>query len=112
MNKAFVAVGVALMLTGLTARAGARDAEWRDVNEAIQKGLPKTAIEKLNSIIQAALKDKAWAEATLAIARKIVLEANLQGNKPEEKIMRMEAEIARAPREIVPLLETLQANWY
>src|SRR5687767_14987778 len=92
--------------------AASRDAEWRNVEEAIQKGLPRTAITNLDSIIPAALKEKAYGEAAKAIARKIVLEGNIQGNKPEEKITRMEAEIAKAPKEIVPLLETVQANWY
>ena len=52
--------------------AAPRDAQWKEVDEAIQKGLPKTAIEKLDPIIQGALKDNAWGEATKAIARKIV----------------------------------------
>src|SRR5947208_847755 len=92
--------------------AAPRDAQWKEVDEAIQKGLPKTAIEKLDPIIQGALKDNAWGEATKAIARKIVLEGNIQGNKAEEKITRLEAEIAKAPKEIVPLLDTILANWY
>jgi hypothetical protein len=82
------------------------------VDDAVRKGLPKTALEKLEPIIPGALRDRAWGEATKAIARKIVLEATIQGNKPEEKIVRMEGEIAKAPKEIVPLLETIQANWY
>src|SRR6266480_7107903 len=92
--------------------ASSRDAQWKDVDDAVSKGLPKTAIEKLEPIIQGALKDKAWGEATKAIARKIVLEGNIQGNKPEEKIIRLEAEIAKTPKEIVPLLDTILANWY
>ena len=92
--------------------ASSRDAQWKDVDDAVSKGLPKTATEKLEPIIQGALKDKAWGEATKAIARKIVLEGNIQGNKPEEKIIRLEAEIAKAPKEIVPLLDTILANWY
>src|SRR6266480_3461497 len=92
--------------------ASSRDAQWKDVDDAVSKGLPKQAIEKLDPIIQGALKDKAWGEATKAIARKIVLEGNIQGNKPEEKITRLEAEIVRAPKEIVPLLDTILANWY
>lgn len=95
-----------------TLRAASRDAEWKAVEQAIQKGLPKTAITNLDAIIPAALKDKAYGEATKAIARKIVLEGNIQGNKPEEKITRMEAEIVKAPKEIVPLLDTILANWY
>ena len=92
--------------------AASREAQWKEVDEAISKGLPRTAMEKLEPIIQGALKDKAWGEAAKAIARKIVLEGNVQGNKPEEKITRMEAEIAKAPKEIVPLLDTILANWY
>jgi hypothetical protein len=94
------------------AEAASREAQWKEVDEAIAKGLPKTAIEKLEPIIQGALRDKAWGEATKAIARRIVLEGNVQGNKPEEKITRLEAEIAKAPKEITPLLDTLLANWY
>src|SRR5690242_7818884 len=92
--------------------AGPREAEWKKVQDAISQGLPKTAITNLEPIIQAALKDKAYAEAVKAIGKKIVLEGNIQGNKPEEKIVRLEAEIAKAPREMVPILDTLLAHWY
>jgi uncharacterized protein YfaS (alpha-2-macroglobulin family) len=85
---------------------------WRQVDEAVQKGLPKTAITNLEPIIAGALKDKAYAEATKAIAKKIALEGNIQGNKPEEKITRLEAEMARAPKEMQPVLQTLLAHWY
>jgi hypothetical protein len=85
---------------------------WKAVEEAVQKGLPKTAITNLDLIIPAAIKDKAHGETAKAIARKIVLEGNIQGNKAEEKITRMEAEIAKAPKEIVPLLDAIVANWY
>ena len=63
----------------------------------INKGLPKTAIEQLEPIIDGAMQDKAYAEAIKAIGQKIALEGNIQGNKPEEKITRLEAEIAKAP---------------
>ena len=104
----------------LTAAAGVwaaaqlapRVAAWKEVDDAIQKGLPKTAIEKLDPIIRDALRDRAYPEAVKAIARKIVLEGNIQGNKPEEKITRMEAEMARAPQEIKPVLQTILAHWY
>lgn len=92
--------------------AATRDADWKAVEEAVQKGLPRTAITNLDLIIPAALKEKAYGEAAKAIARKIVLEGTIEGNKAEEKITRMEAEIARAPKEIVPLLDAVVANWY
>jgi uncharacterized protein YfaS (alpha-2-macroglobulin family) len=91
---------------------GQREAEWKRVQDAISKGLPQTAITNLEPIIAGALKDKAYAEAVKAIGQKIVLEGNIQGNKPEEKIVRLQAEIAKAPKEIVPMLDTLLAHWY
>ena len=95
-----------------TALAAPRDDQWKNVDDAIQRGLPKTAIAELDPIIQSALRDKTYGEAVKAIGRKLLLEGNIQGNKPEEKITRLEAEIAKAPKEIVPLLETIQAHWY
>jgi hypothetical protein len=92
--------------------AADRAAQWKAVEEAINKGLPRTAITNLEPIIAGAIQDKAWGEAAKAIARKIVLEANIQGNKPEEKIKGMDAAIAQAPREVLPVLQTLRAHWY
>ncbi len=95
-----------------TLQAGARDAQWQRVEQAVHQGLPRTAITELEPIIQGALADRAWAEATKAITRKIVLEGELQGNRPEERISRLQAELAQAPRQIVPVLETILAEWY
>ena len=75
--------------------AGPREDAWKQVNEAITAGLPKTAIERLDPIIQAALAEKKFAEAIKAITTKIALEGNIQGNKPEERIMRLKAAIGR-----------------
>src|SRR6266446_1070961 len=110
--KRLLAVLALVLAVSNSLCAASRDAQWKKVDEAINKGLPKTAIEALGPIIQSALQDRAWGEATKAIARKIVLEGNIQGNKPEEKITRLEAEIAKAPKEIVPVLDTILANWY
>ncbi|HLH52979.1 MAG TPA: alpha-2-macroglobulin family protein [Verrucomicrobiae bacterium] len=92
--------------------AGTRDTEWKKVDQAVSQGQPRTAITNLEPIIAAALREKAYAEAVKAIGKKIVLEANIQGNKPEEKITRLEAEIRKAPPEMVPVLDTLLAHWY
>ncbi|MBU1568179.1 MAG: hypothetical protein KJ630_21465 [Proteobacteria bacterium] len=95
-----------------TAFAGPRDHQWKKVQDAINKGLPKTAIEEIEPIIEDAMKDKTYGEAIKAIGIKIALEGNIQGNKPEEKITRMQAEIAKAPEEMKPMMEAILANWY
>lgn len=88
------------------------DAQWKEVNDAMKKGLPKTAIEKLGPIIERATADKRYAEAVKAIGMRISMEGNIQGNKPEEKIVRMRAEINQAPAEMKPIMEAVLANWY
>ena len=92
--------------------AGTRDAQWKKVTEAIQKGLPKTAIKELEPIVNETIKEKAYAEAIKAISLKIALEGNIQGNKPEEKIVRLQAEIAKTPQEMRPVMEAVLAHWY
>ena len=36
---------------------------WKKVDDAVQKGLPKSAIEALSPIVDAAIADKAYSEA-------------------------------------------------
>ena len=64
----------------------------------IDMGLPKTAIKQLEPVIAKTLQDKNYPAAIKAIAQKIALEGIIQGNHPEEKITRMEAEIGKARR--------------
>lgn len=89
-----------------------RDEMWKKVTEATNKGLPQTAIKELGPIIESALKDKAYPEAIKAISKRIALEGTIQGNKPEERITRMTAEIAKAPAEMKPVMEAILADWY
>ena len=62
------------------------------------KALPKTAIARLKPIIAQAIRDKAYPEAIKAIGQKVALEGKIQGDKPEEKSVRMQAEISAAPQ--------------
>ncbi|MBL8823237.1 MAG: hypothetical protein JNJ77_11660 [Planctomycetia bacterium] len=89
-----------------------RDAQWAKVNDAINKGLPQSAIKEIEPIIKSAIDEKAYPEAIKAIAKKIAYEAMVQGNKPEERITRMKAEIAKAPDEMKPVMESVLAQWY
>ncbi|MBY0457947.1 MAG: hypothetical protein K2V38_11455, partial [Gemmataceae bacterium] len=103
-----VAAGVALVGFAQPPRAD----RWKKVDEAVNKGLPKTAIAELEPIIEGAIKDKAYPEAIKAISKKIMLEGVIEGNKPEEKITRMQAAIAAAPAEMHPVMNAVLAHWY
>ncbi|WP_438479776.1 alpha-2-macroglobulin family protein [Oleiharenicola lentus] len=92
--------------------AGSRDAQWKKVDEAVAQKLPQTAITELEAIAASALADGQHAEATKAIARRIVLAGGIQGDKAEERIVRLEAEIVKAPAALKPVMESLLAHWY
>jgi len=101
-----------LALAGHLSAAESRDSLWDQVDEAIQKSLPRTAITVLDEIIPGALEDQAYAEATKAICLKISLEGQIQGGNTEEQIVLLETEIAEAPEPMKPVLETILAHWY
>ncbi|ACB75438.1 alpha-2-macroglobulin family protein [Opitutus terrae] len=92
--------------------AGPRDKQWKEVFDAINEGQPKTAIERLEPILAAANAEQAHAEAIHALAWKIALQGNIEGNKPEEKIVRLQAELPKAAPAARPVLETILAEWY
>ncbi len=78
----------------------------------MEKGLPKTAVETLRPIAEAAVRDKAYDEAIKALAMIAALESNVQGNKPEEKIVRFQAAMEKAPKEMQPMMEVILGHWY
>ncbi len=92
--------------------AGPRDALWDQVDDAIDKGLPKTAIGILDQIIPGALADEAYAEATKAICLKIAQEGRIEGGKAEEMIVRLQDELAEAPEAMKPVMEAVLAHWF
>ncbi len=107
----FASVFVLLCATWLWA-AEPTDSSWTEVQNAINQGLPKTAVEKLEPIITKAKAAKNYDEAIKAIGMKISLEGTIQGNRSEEKIARMQAEIEQAPAEMQPMMQAIIAHWY
>ncbi|MFO1451946.1 MAG: hypothetical protein U1F61_27525, partial [Opitutaceae bacterium] len=105
-------LGVMSFLSVLTSVfAGPRDDAWKQVNEAIEQRLPKTAIDRLGPILTASLNEKAYPEAIKALGLRIALEGEIQGNRPEEKIVRLQGELETVPREMKPVLQTILAHW-
>src|SRR4051794_27778477 len=81
VSLACVAAGIALVVVTSGNAQPPRDERWKKVDDAVNKGLPRTAIAELDPIIESAIKDKAYPEAIKAIAKKIGLEGNIEGNK-------------------------------
>ena len=110
--KQFAPLLLFLFTPAFAIAASPRESDWKQVRDAMNKGLPKSAIEKLGPIIRRSIETKAYPEAIRAISLKIALEGNIQGNKPEEKVVRMREEIDRAPDEMKPVMEAILANWF
>jgi hypothetical protein len=104
----------ALILLAIVSVAGAgpRDDLWKQVNEATGLGLVRTAISILEEIIPQAIEDGAYPEALKALAMKVNWEAHIEGDKAEEKIVRLEAEMAELPDPMMSVTETILAHWY
>lgn len=59
-----------------------------------------------------ALKNKRYAEAIKAIVSKMAFEGEVEGGKAEEAVVRLEAEMAKVPAEMKPMMEAILAHWY
>lgn len=95
-----------------TTMADPRDSLWSQVDQAIEKGLPRTAITVLDQIIPEALTDHAYAEATKAICLKIEMEGRIQGGNIGEMIVLLQIEIDEAPTPMKSVMETILAHWF
>ncbi|MBF0410213.1 MAG: hypothetical protein HQM10_22905 [Candidatus Riflebacteria bacterium] len=105
-------VFVILSMISVPGFAAKRTSEWTEVQKAIDSGLPQTAIDKLNPIIDKCIESGKYGEAALAISKKIILEGNIQGNKAEEKIVRLEKEIPKLDKSMHEVMKCILARWY
>ena len=96
---------------GDDAPAGPRAAAWKAVDTALEEGKPKTAIESLRGVEQAAVADKAWAEAARAIATRILAETGDRPGDDPERLILLAGAIDKAPAETHGVLEAIRANW-
>jgi uncharacterized protein YfaS (alpha-2-macroglobulin family) len=109
----FLAIGLTLpLLSNPSPNPGDRASMWKKVDQAIEKGLPKTAIEELKPILEGALAEKAYAEAIKALIKRIQLEGQIQGGSASQFITRMQPELDAAAPEMKPTLHAIMGYWY
>lgn len=93
-------------------RAASREAEWKKVEKLVGDENHQSAMELLKRVEAAARDDRAWPEAVKAMASRIQLEAIIKQDDPALKLKRLEAALVKAPAEMKPLLEAVQAAFY
>ena len=103
-------------MTGLQsnpAAAGPWDADWKKVDDAVQKGLPKTAIEALQPIIDGSDQGQSLSRGDQSDRQE-----DFAGRRKSKAISPRNASRGwrpkshKAPKEMVPVLTAIQANWY
>ena len=90
---------------------GPRAAQWQAVQKALDEGKPKTALEALAGVEQAAIAAGAWAEAARAIATRVLAETGDRPADDPERVIRLAAATAQAPAATRGVLEAIRANW-
>lgn len=90
---------------------GPRAAAWKQVQKALDEGKPKSAVAALAGVEQGAIADRAWAEAARAIATRVLAETGDRPADDPERVIRLAAEIKKAPVETRGVLEAIRANW-
>jgi hypothetical protein len=103
-------IGITTMLHLTAQQAG--DPRWSKVNEAKQKGLPQTALKELEPILSETAARKLWPEHLRALLEKVSLQGYVQGGRPEEKILSLEAVATNLPTEVQPIVDTILARYY
>ena len=93
------------------APAEPRAAAWKAVDKALEEGKPKTALEALRGVEQAAVADRAWAEAARAIATRILTETGDRPGDDPERLILLAGAMEKAPPETRGILEAIRANW-
>ena len=103
----------AVFLIGQKAQPASLVDQWEKKSRRRPRRVcPRRRSRSSEPLIERALKEKAHAVAIRAVAQKINLEGAIEGNKPEEKIARMEAEMAKAPKDLQPMMNAVLSNWY
>ncbi|MEO0017999.1 MAG: hypothetical protein RLZZ522_1282, partial [Verrucomicrobiota bacterium] len=101
-----------ILISTLPGFSAPRDAQWDQVAMHLAKDLPKSAIEVLTTIDIQARAENAWPEAVRATAQRVMLEGRIaEGRDAIGRVTGLDPELAKAPPEMKPLLQTLQALW-
>ncbi|MEM6778521.1 MAG: MG2 domain-containing protein [Planctomycetota bacterium] len=110
-----VAVGLSLSLMWSDAappEPGSAEMQWKTVEKAMREGLPKTAIERIDTMLPTARQSSQHDWAILALATKATLQASLNGGGEEERLFRLQSELSDATAPEKPILRVILANWF
>ena len=85
---------------------------WTRVEKATNDGLPRTAIENLDKIIELSSQIEDYNNFLKAFSQRIVFESTIEGNKAQDKVILLKKYMEGADSSLKPVLKAILAKWY
>jgi uncharacterized protein YfaS (alpha-2-macroglobulin family) len=86
--------------------------KWDEVKKADNEGLPKTAVEVLDSLVEQARESRNYPWLLRGLTARWTRKAQITGDVAKERIVLAEKELPTADKRVKPLLHTVLAAWY
>jgi len=87
-------------------------AAWKPVQAAIDKGLPKTAIEEIDQRLPTAIQNNDHDLVVRFLATRATLDGQLEGRDEVHRIVKLQADLKIAPEPTRPVIRAILANWF
>ncbi len=87
-------------------------AGWKPIQDAINSGLPKTAIEEIDKLVPQAMEQKNHGLVIRLLATRATLDGQLEGRDEVHRIVTLQADLKSAPEATKPVLNAILANWF
>ncbi len=88
------------------------DAQWKKVDDFVNKGLTKSALDEVNKIYETAKKEKNDPQLIKSLLYQVTLNQNTQENATEKNIANFERETALAKEPAKSILYSITAEMY
>ncbi len=85
---------------------------WKPIQDAIDQGLPKTAITEIEKLLPTAISSGDHDLAIRLLATRATLDGQLEGRDEVHRIVRLQADLQTAPEATRPVIRALLANWF
>lgn len=93
-------------------RAGNYDALWKNVEQAVKKGLTKTALTEVKKIYALAKKEKQEAHLIKALIYQVSLNESTEENASESTISALTKELSSVGKPVASILNSILAEMY
>ncbi len=87
-------------------------AAWQAIQEAINQGLPKTAMEEIEKQLPGAIQRQDNGLIVRLLATRATLDGQLEGRGEVHRIVKLQADLETAPESTQPILRAILANWF